>query len=665
MVLLFHGGVSWLSGGYFGVSIFFTLSGFLITSLLIAEYQTMGRISAGAFYSRRIRRLLPASFVCLSAVCMLGIFGVWQGVRHLRRDALGALFQVSNWVQLASGESYADLQSKRAGLVSPLEHYWSLAIEEQFYWAWPLILLCLVRLARRRGWRLSSLMGAFTLCLAMATPVIASVAGPDAAYWATPARAAELLVGAWLATALADRGVRSRSWMAPVGASAVVAIALALPAAGGPAYRGAFPVFAVFTGLLLLGLQGPGRITSALSARPLVALGKISYGVYLYHFPIFLLISTDRTGVSGTPLLSLQILATLASALCSYRLIERPIRLGRPTGIRIAGWSTLATAAVVVLAIILPATDLANYYRPNSAVAAAAAIQPIDGPGQLQPLTLSVATATTLTDQTTTTVANARTSEESDPTKGFIPANPPPSKPTTIRALNRPVRILVVGDSTAQATGAGMIEWAAAHPELAQVSLAVSPGCAFVRGGRPKSEANFVTPCNRLLDDTLPDVLVDLQPDVVMLMVTVGDVLPRRWNAKEGMITPLDPRYTTRMHHDYQGLADLILSASTARIVWIRPPAVDPYWMGAPFIDPQVLDIRDRVTSDIISASADRSQLLDLRKWMEADGIAFDHDARPDGLHFTPEAARYVTETWLGPSLLSAVAAPTGFEPQS
>ena len=660
MVLLFHGGFSWLSGGYFGVSIFFTLSGFLITSLLIAENQTMGRISPGAFYSRRIRRLLPASLVCLSAVCVLGLFGVWRGVGHLRRDALGALFQVSNWVQLASGESYADLQSKRAGLVSPLAHYWSLAIEEQFYWAWPLIFLSLARLARRRHWQLSSIMGVLTICLTMATPVIASVAGPDAAYWATPARAAELLVGAWLAAALAGRRVQPRSWMAPIGASAAVAIALTLPAAGGPAYHGAFPLFAVFTGLLLLGLQGPGRITSALSVRPLVALGKISYGVYLYHFPIFLLLTTDRTGVSGIPLFSLRIVATLISALCSYLLIERPIRVGRPTGIRIAGWSTLATAAVVVLAIILPTTDLANYYRPNSAVAAAAAIQPIDGLGQLQPLGPPVANATAVTEQPPTTIANA------SPDTTIVSTVPPrtlPSTPTAVRALNRPVRIVVVGDSTAEALGTGMIEWAASNPEFAQVDLEALPGCAFVRGGRPKSEDSFVTPCIRLLDDTLPDALVDLQPDVVMLMVTVGDVLPRQWNAKEGLITPVDPRYATRMHHDYQALTDLILSASAARIVWIRPPAADPYWMGAPYLDPQLLDIRDNVTADIISATADRSQLLDLRQWMEADGIAFDHDARPDGLHLTPEAARYVTETWLGPSLMSAVAAPTGFEP--
>ena len=203
---------------------------------------------------RRVRRLLPASIVCLSAVNLLGIFGMWPGVRHLRRDALGALFQVSNWVQLSSGESYADLQSKRVGLISPLEHYWSLAIEEQFYWVWPLIVLCLVRLARRRGWQLSSLMGALTCSLAIATPVIARVAGPDAAYWATPARAAELLVGAWLATALASGRVQPRRWMAPLGLSAAVAVAMTLPADGGPAYHGAFPVFAVLTGLLLLGL---------------------------------------------------------------------------------------------------------------------------------------------------------------------------------------------------------------------------------------------------------------------------------------------------------------------------------------------------------------------------------------------------------------------------
>src|ERR1700712_3104203 len=128
-VLLFHGGLSWMSGGYLGVSVFFTLSGFLITSLLLREGDATGRIDVARFYTRRARRLLPASLVCILAVCALAAAGAFAGVAGLRRDVLGALLQVFNWVKLGSGESYADLNNLTAGLRHPLDHYWSLAIE--------------------------------------------------------------------------------------------------------------------------------------------------------------------------------------------------------------------------------------------------------------------------------------------------------------------------------------------------------------------------------------------------------------------------------------------------------------------------------------------------------------------------------------------------------
>src|SRR6185295_12280225 len=233
MVLLFHGGIPWMRGGYFGVSMFFTLSGFLITSLLVREYEDTARVSPGAFYMRRAKRLLPASTVCLAVVSIMATRDVWRGADHLRRDALGALFQVANWVQLGGGGSYTDLQSKSAGLLSPLDHYWSLAIEEQFYWVWPLAFWGVARLGRRHGWSLTRIMLAMTTVCAAAAPLIALIWGRDAVYWATPARAAEILIGALLAVALREGKIVAQRWMAPVFLAAVVAIAIVLPAVGG------------------------------------------------------------------------------------------------------------------------------------------------------------------------------------------------------------------------------------------------------------------------------------------------------------------------------------------------------------------------------------------------------------------------------------------------
>ena len=139
MVLLFHGGVGWMRGGYIGVSVFFTLSGYLITSLLLAESDATGSVRVGAFLARRARRLLPASVVCIVGVAVCSRYGLLDGVAHLERDLLGAAFQVQNWVLLASGDSYTEVLATVGGQRSPLEHYWSLAIEEQFYWMWPLV----------------------------------------------------------------------------------------------------------------------------------------------------------------------------------------------------------------------------------------------------------------------------------------------------------------------------------------------------------------------------------------------------------------------------------------------------------------------------------------------------------------------------------------------
>ncbi|MEO7397872.1 MAG: acyltransferase family protein [Ilumatobacteraceae bacterium] len=703
MVLLFHGNVSWLKGGYFGVSMFFTLSGFLITSLLVREFAANQRIAVGAFYARRVRRLLPASLLCLSIVAVLGRFDVWEGASHLRRDVLGALFQVANWVQLSAGESYTDLQSKSAGLLSPLDHYWSLAIEEQFYWIWPIAFWALARFARRRGWGLVAVVGSLTFVCAVSAPVIAAIAGRDAAYWATPARSGEILLGATLAVACAGGRLRPQRWMAPVALATVFALAVVLPAAGGPAYHGAFPLFAIATVVLLLGLQCPGVVTSALSLRPLVALGKVSYGVYLYHFPAFVLMTPARVGVSGTSLLALRIAATLCVALLSSWLVERPIRFGDLSGARTAIWSGAVTAGVCGLALALPAASTAIYYEPDADLAAQVGIRPVGQPAPLvvvsSPPPTSVAARNSSTNgSSASSVPASNSPSDSSPASGAsstysssatIPPGsssatdvPAVAAPVTspvrtpapvvvavpVAKLNRPARILVVGDSTALATGAGLIAWAAEHPDLAQVSLAASPGCGFVRGGFVASDGDvpFQSGCDTTLDVTLPNALAMLQPDVVMLMVTARDMVQRTWDDDEGELTPPDPRYLAHIRRDYSTIVATILSASNAQIVWIRPPTVEPYWLGEPmlpYLDPDLFRIMDAIVAATIDAHDDRTELADLRAWMERDGLAVDHDARPDGWHFTPEAGLYVAETWLGPQLVAAAARSAAAQP--
>ena len=123
LVLVFHGGFRWMTGGYVGVSVFFTLSGYLITSLLLVEHERTGTVRLGRFYARRMKRLLPASTVCVAAVTVAAAGGAFDEFPGLRRDLLGAVFQVANWVKLVGDASYADLTNASLGRVAPLEHY--------------------------------------------------------------------------------------------------------------------------------------------------------------------------------------------------------------------------------------------------------------------------------------------------------------------------------------------------------------------------------------------------------------------------------------------------------------------------------------------------------------------------------------------------------------
>ena len=244
MVLLFHGGVSWVRGGYVGVSVFFTLSGFLITRLLLTEHDRSGRIDLGRFYARRLRRLVPAGLLCLLLVIVAAEAGWFTGVEDLRRDVTGALLQAANWVSLAGSDSYADLLAKvGGGDPSPVAHFWSLAIEEQFYWLWPLVLLVVVLRGRPSARATTLRIGAITVAAALAAPAIGRLYGADAAYWATPARVGEILVGGLLAAVVHERTVRGVpidrrvSWLAAPGLTGVLAAAVAFPASSGQRTR--------------------------------------------------------------------------------------------------------------------------------------------------------------------------------------------------------------------------------------------------------------------------------------------------------------------------------------------------------------------------------------------------------------------------------------------
>ncbi len=381
MVLGFHLDIGWLSGGYLGVSVFFTLSGFLITSLLLGEHRRTGMVDLPAFYQRRARRLVPAGLLVLALVCVLVAVDLLQARSTFRRDVLASMFQCLNWVQLFGHQSYADLFTAP----SPVTHFWSLGVEEQFYVVWPLMLVVLLRVLHRRAVpeRLLRTLMVLWVLTAVSAPLTARWWSHDAAYYATWARASEVMAGAVLAAFLVGRRVpRWWAWLAPV-SLVVMALAVTLtPAGRGWVFEGGLPLFGIVSALLIAGLQAPGLTLRALSTRPLVWIGKLSYGIYLFHWPVFLVLDRARTNLDGLSLIALRLAVTLAAASISYSIIEHPIRLRRllPSG------RTLTTAlagAVAIVAVLAVSVEVPLAQRPDRVptVLSVATTLPVVGPG--------------------------------------------------------------------------------------------------------------------------------------------------------------------------------------------------------------------------------------------------------------------------------------------
>jgi peptidoglycan/LPS O-acetylase OafA/YrhL len=345
-VVMFHFAPDVAPGGFLGVDVFFVLSGFLITSLLVTEFGGTGHVRLRAFWVRRARRLFPALILVLLAV---GAYAFLHAnaleARSLRNDGLSALFYVANWRFISSGQSYIE-QFIGIG-PSPLRHTWSLAIEEQYYLVWPLVVAGLgVWVARRsqRGSAMSLRKVIVVACvvLAVASSVLMAIlhepgADPSRVYYGTDTRAHLLLLGSALGALTAGAVVVARVRMQQLlivagcaGALGLVALVAFVDAQDTWLYEGGYFVFALLIALLIVAGGQPGRnpLAWVLGTRPLVGLGLISYGVYLWHWPITVWFTEARTGLDGVALFALRAALTLGVSLASYVLVEQPIRHG-------------------------------------------------------------------------------------------------------------------------------------------------------------------------------------------------------------------------------------------------------------------------------------------------------------------------------------------------
>jgi peptidoglycan/LPS O-acetylase OafA/YrhL len=530
-IVAFHSGLNSLPGGYYGVDAFFVLSGYLITSLLLGEWGATGRIVLARFWARRARRLLPALF---ALVAVMGLLMVAMprllATPHMLGDALAALFYASNWYSIHGGVSYFST----AAAPSPLLHTWSLAIEEQFYLLWPLVVLGVLTVGTQRrsrlGLRLRAATGVRTsgpgrvrtvrtadggfetIHPAAPAPVISpavvrrrrlrvlfflSAGGAVAsalwmshlapagytarAYYGTDTRAQGLLIGAAIAVALvlwrdrltgdgdgdgAGAGMRVRQAGTVLGLVGLVGSGVLWATTAETsrlAFSGGFLLAGLFAGMVVFGavVAPKGPAVRLLELPPLPGLGRISYGVYLWYWPVLLVMSGARLHWGVYPLFVARVGVTVVLATLSAHFIEEPIRRGALPSWRALAAAPAAVAATIGLVVAGTLVPMGASALEGSTVVGPPAATGTSGVG---------AGHNALTDLAT---PDADPEPGSATASGSALATPPTS--------SSPVKVLLVGDSIAGSLGAGLSRYAA--NDNVQIANEGIPGCSLSMTG--------------------------------------------------------------------------------------------------------------------------------------------------------------------------------------
>ena len=649
-VLVFHGGL--LAGGFLGVSAFFTLSGFLICGLLLAEIEATGVVNLRRFWARRARRLLPAAFAAIALVLLYAAtVASAEQVASLRGDVLAALGYVANWRFVASGRDYGRLFADP----SPVQHFWSLAIEEQFYLVFPLLVAGVAWLVARRDRRAPAAVAAGAVAGPVGAPtfvgdgrrvrvalalvfvgliavsvVCTMLVSPIHAYYGTDTRATELLVGALAACLIGTttQGIRVRPVVARaagfVGPTALVLLGFVWAVTQQQSrwlYHGGLGLHAGAVALVIVAAQLPGPVAGLLSWRPLCCLGRISYGVYLYHWPIFLWLNPARTHITGAgPLLALRLAVTLAVAVVSWFVLERPVLGGTffaPRHARVA-----VPAALAVIGVNLAIVTL------NAPVAAV-------------PLT-GVSGEVSIAPAATTTAASAAAP--------VLVAPPADSAPSTV-APPAPLRVLLVGDSIALTLGAGLVRYGGSHPEMRLYSAAES-GCSLGTGGTMRAlgyDAPDPAKCAQRNHD-LAGVITAFDPTDVIVMSCLWDVADRKLPGDDHWREPDDPVYSAWTAANLEHLADT-LGTGGAKVAWATCPRLDPVYHPEVYMGPPPYPVsepaRVQWMNGQIRAVADKRSfvhVVDVAAYAAAwPGGELDPAHRPDGVHFNEATALDVT----------------------
>jgi len=357
-VLVYHASSAYLPGGFVGVDVFFVISGFLITSLLLREAERTGSVSLVGFYARRVRRLLPAASLVLLVTVVAGWLLLPRSAHgDLATDTAAATAYVVNWALAARSVDYL----AEGALPSAVQHYWSLSVEEQYYVLWPLLVLAVLLVARRTR-RQPRLMFAATagavLVVSFTYGVVATASDPATAYFVTPTRLWELAIGSVLACLVVEAARLPRLAAEVLAAAGVAGIVVASVAystsTAWPGAAAALPTVAT-AAVIAAGCASSGTIAArALSLRPLVWVGGLSYAIYLWHWPLLVIARADhhlgRLDSLGVALLSVP-LAWLTRTLVEDRVRFHPVLVARP-------WRALAIGGIAMTTCLAAAAAL-------------------------------------------------------------------------------------------------------------------------------------------------------------------------------------------------------------------------------------------------------------------------------------------------------------------
>ncbi|MCU0269276.1 MAG: acyltransferase [Acidimicrobiales bacterium] len=617
-VVLYHHDPGWIRGGYLGVDAFFVLSGFLITSLLLAEWRDTDTIDLLAFWKRRFRRLLPPLVLCLLGIAAYNQFLASPDVLEtLRADSLATLFYVMNWRLIASSQSYFD-----QFYASPLRHMWSLSIEEQWYLIWPIVALALLR------WRGSvALLLRFTLLAALASSLLMAAlydqaADPSGVYFRTDTRAQALLIGAALAAAV-SLGLRARTTVQRrvvlvAATTAVVVLGwhwLETPATTPGLYRGGFTLhsLAVATIVFAVTEAGGNPLRSALSWRPLRALGLISYGVYVYHWPLFAVINAERTGwpPDSSRLLVARLVATLVVATASFVLVERPIRAGALGRLHLPRGAVPATVAVLVVLLVASTTGARA------------------------------------------TLAFPEQKDAAD--------RPPPTVAVEGEAAAE-TKVLLVGDSVAYSLGT----YGFSTEGTSGTTLAEEQGLALWNQAvifcelipAPRRENGEVRAASDTCANWEQDWAADIEvfdPDVALVQLGAWEIFDREIDGT--WVEFGTPEFDARLSAELQSVVD-VLGAGGAEVVFLTTPRFtrDDGVSAQEWTQNDVArtDHFNELLGQLAAANPDDVTLIELGAWLcpdnecreQIDGV----EMRQDGLHFAA-ADGAVVANWLAPQL--------------